>query len=545
VKLQTILVCVLSGTSALACSFDRSPVGSDDQLADAKRLWASDLGSDAIGSRSRSGAKPDSGAPDKAQTGTKAQDEAKKDAGKAPERDGGRVERVEDEEEDAGQEPQRKPTQCGDQSCPLADDEVAACCTAQSDVDQRGARSVGACGINLSQVDEAQYGQGCWQRDQLGIIDPRCPARGTEPGCCADDGLCGTSDPARHLGCYHAQGAELRPCRQDTEPVGTVCDPRGAYALRINVDAAWNGRPGGLAALTDDGRGKIQITLVVVVEDVDAATGELKPRVHMCGVNLPPFYSSTLCESYQAIFPEAIWESQVLPLPNVSGKYECAADGCVLSLRPSTYLFGMRMENAEDAWPTAQQTPYLSCPGLPEENCFADDDADGEPGVSIRVQSEGTAETMGACRMYPYRAAPLNDSIGAIFGGVRRADRLHVGIRARVGGSVRFGGDCVSAQGSAVVEYVNSRASGCYVQPGTFDLGSIAAPAGPADRCREQEASFIDLSMPVYQVLGAGEAPSESTVRRDNSPSEGPTVQVVRFPAGVVPSCFDARAAPF
>ena len=545
-KLRIILICVLSGMGALACSFDRTPVGNDEELGDAKRLWASDLGRDTVGSRSSSADKSDAKTPDKAQTGTKSREDDKEDAPKARERDAGREDTVVDpDDEDAGQEPEQKPTQCGEQSCPLADDRVAACCTAQSDVERHAARATGACGIDLSQVDEAQYGQGCWQRDQLGIIDPRCPARGSEPGCCADDGLCGTSDPARHLGCYHAKDAELRPCRQDTEPVGTVCDPRGYYALRINVDAAWNGRPGGLAALTDDGRGKIQITLLVRVDDVDAATGELTPKVNVCGVNLPPFYSSTLCESYQAVFPETIWESHLLPAPNVSGKFECAADGCVMSLWPSTYLFGMRMENAEAAWPTAQQTPYLTCPQLPEENCFADDDADGEPGISIRVQTEGSAETVGACRMYPLRAAPLNDSIGAIFGGVRRADRLQVGIRARVGGSVRFGADCESAAGSAVVEYVNSRASGCYVQPGTFDLGSITGPAGPDDRCREQEASFIDLSMPVYQVLGAGEAPSEARMPRDNTPSEGPTVQVVRFPADVIPSCFDARLAPF
>lgn len=548
-KLRIILICVLSGTSAFACSFDRTPVGNEEELTDAKRLWASDLGSEAVGSRARSGTKVDDEAPAKAQTGTKPREDGKNDASKSPERDAGQNARQdegdENDGEDAGQEPEQKPTQCGDLSCPLVDDQVSACCTVQSDVDQRGARVAGACGINLSQVDEAQYGQGCWQRDQLGIIDPRCPARGSEPGCCADDGLCGTSDPERHLGCYHAKGAELRPCRQETEPVGTVCDPRGYYALRIDVDSAWNGRPGGLAALTDDGRGKIQIYLVVRVDDVDAATGELQPKVNVCGVNLPPFYSSTLCESYQAVFPETIWESHVLPQPNVSGKYECAADGCVLSLWPSTYLFGLRMENAEAAWPTAQQTPYLRCPGLPEENCFADDDADGEPGISLSVQAEGMAETVGACRGYPYRAAPLNDSIGAIFGGVRRADRLHVGIRARVGGSVRFGGDCVSAAGSGVVEYVNSRASGCYVQPGTFDLGSIAGPAGPSERCREQEASFIDLSMPVYQVLGAGEAPGDARMPRDNTPSEGPTVKVVRFPAEVIPSCYDARSAVF
>ena len=537
-KFAIIWICVVSSATLHACSFERSPVGHEQELADARRLWASDIGADDLGSRARSGATSEEEAPAKARTATKSRENAVQSA-----RDAGLAEG--DDAEDAGSEPEQTPILCGDLFCPLADDQVEPCCTTQRDVERHGAHAEAACGIRLSQLDEAQYGDGCWQRDQLGIIDPRCPARGDEPGCCADDGLCGTSDPALHLGCYHAQGEELRPCRQEAEPVATVCDPRGYYALRISVDAAWNGRSGGLAALTDDGRGKIHIYLLVNVDAIDADSGALQPSVRVCGVNLPPFYSSTLCESYQAWFPEEIWESASLPAPNVSGRYECAADGCVMSLWPSTYLFGMRMDNPEEAWPTAQQTPYLSCPGLPDDNCFADDDSDGEPGISIRVQTEGAAETAGMCRMYPFRGAPLNASIGAIFGGVRRADRLHVGIRARVGGSVRFGADCGSAAGSAVVEYVNSRASGCYVQPGTFDLGAPGGPAGPNEQCSEEEANFIDLSMPVYQVLGAGEAPGGSRMARDNTPSDGPTVSVARFATDIVPGCAEVRKAPF
>jgi hypothetical protein len=299
-----------------------------------------------------------------------------------------------------------------------------------------------------------------------------------------------------------------------------------------------------LAALTDDGRGLIQLYLLVRVDEVDSAGG-LTTAARVCGVSLPPFYSSTLCEAYQAHFPAGIWESPVLPVPSLGGKYECAADGCVLSMWPTTYLFGMRLDNPEAAWPTAQQTPYLRCPDLPDQNCFADDDVDTHPGVSIDVQTEGSAPVLGACREYPYRGAPLSDSIAAIFGGVRRADKLHVGIRARVGGSVRFGADCTTANGSAVVDYVNSRASGCHVQPGTFDLVTNTGPAGPDEPCRNDEANFIDLSMPVYQVLGAGESPAMWRNARDTTPSDGPTVSIVRFAPGTVPGCPDARAAAF
>jgi hypothetical protein len=537
VKLRTFWSCVLLSTAIGACSFDRSPVSGKRQLFDPTLVWTGDFDG-AGGKTARERLSRDGGSDEpKSQTGSKSDDRKAENREEPREEDGG-------VDEDAGVD-DRKPTACNDQFCPLSDDPVSTCCTSQGDVDQHAARSVNACGQNLSKLDDAQYGAGCWQRDQLGIIDPRCPARGDEPGCCADDGMCGTSDPEHHLGCYHAKGAELRPCRSDSEPVGNVCDPRGSYALRITVDAAWNGRPGGLAALTDDGRGKIQIYLLVRVDDVDAASGELRTAGRVCGVTLPPFYSSTLCESYQPLFPETIWESPYLPSPNIGGRYECAADGCVMSVWPTTYLFGIRLGNSEDPWPTAQQTRYLRCPDREDENCFADDDVDGQPGITVLMATEGMAEPLGACRGYSIRGAPLSDSIGAIFGGVRRADRLNVGIRARVGGSVRFGADCASATGSAVVEYVNSRADGCRVQPGTYDLGGLAGPAGENDPCRPEEANFIDLSMPVYQVLGAGESPGAARGPRDDEPSDGPTVSIVRFAPGVVPGCLEARTAPF
>ena len=45
--------------------------------------------------------------------------------------------------------------------------------------------------------------------------------------------------------------------------------------------------------------------------------------------------------------------------------------------------------------------------------------------------------------------------------GVRRADRLQLGIRMKLGGSAQFAADaCDHGSGSALAEYVNSRAAG-------------------------------------------------------------------------------------
>src|SRR4029077_18408627 len=138
----------------------------------------------------------------------------------------------------------------------------------------------------------------------------------------------------------------------------------------------------------------------------------------------------------------------------------------------TTYLFGIRLDNPEAQWPTAQQT--VPCSHLPNMSCFPDDDDDGQPGLTVTLVTQGMAPSTGtdSCqsRGYEYRAAPLSGSPVAIFDGVRRADRIQLGVRSRVGISVRFGDDCATGKGSAVAQYVNSRATGCLVQAGSCDL---------------------------------------------------------------------------
>ena len=449
------------------------------------------------------------------------------------------------------------PLRCGDSYCPLVSDPLKACCTTQTDVEHRAARKAGACGVDLAAVNgavtqaEPGYGTDCWQRDQLGIIDTRCPGSEREPGCCADDGTCGTNNADRQLGCRHGLGSEVRAC-SDEEPQST-CDPVGSYAMRITVDTAWGGHGNGLFALTDDGRGPIDIYLLANIEKVDPETKRMTASGRLCGVTLPPFYSSILCESYQPVFPDSLWESKALPRPDLQGKFECGTQGCVASLDPVTYLFGLRLDNPEASWPTPQQTQSLRCPSEPNQQCFVDDDADGLPGVTVKVQKGGKAEAPGggenssSCRSgYDVSSAPLSDNVAAIFDGVRRTDRLLLGIRARVGGSFRFDTSCDTSAGSALAQYVNSRAKGCLVQPGSSDWLSSRTPAGPNDRCSASEAAFIDQSMPDYQVLASGEKPAASRSGRDDAASAGPTIHMVRFaPKKGEISCAQVRSAKF
>ena len=440
--------------------------------------------------------------------------------------------------------------ECASVTCPFAELPAKQCCTAQSDVDELRARAADRCGLDLRALDSASYGPGCWQRDQPGIVDDRCPSSSStsgdgEPGCCTEDGQCGSVESQEKLGCRHAPGSELRTCQ---EPMQTEsCDAVGTYGVRFVVDAAWGGRSGGLVGLTDAGRGNIEVFIALSIGEADPTTHAVKATGQVCGVVLPPFYSTTLCEAYLPQFPNAIWESDAVPSLELSGRFECSGAGCVIALEPLTYLLGFEMENPEAPWPSSSETPNLKCPSGEKAQCFPDHDSDGQPGVRVRLATSGMAPaTSNACRTgYEYRGAPVSASVAAIFDGVRRADRLQLGARMKLAGSFRLADDCSAAEGSAIAEFVNSRAYGCSIQPGTYNF-PLGARAGDNDACNSDEAAFMDANLPVYKLLTAGATPDRNLDLSDRSESRGPVVKLLRLgAAGAAVSCDAVRGAMY
>jgi hypothetical protein len=440
--------------------------------------------------------------------------------------------------------------ECGGTACAFAPQPTHQCCTTQSDVAHRSARHAERCGLDLSALPS--YGDGCWQRDQLGSVNELCPSVeaepgvSPEPGCCTDDGQCGTINASQKLGCRHPVGSEMGAC-SDT-PMNTSCDPTGTFGIRVSVDAAWGGRSGGLVGLTDDGRGTIQVYLAVSFDSVDPRTHELNAKGRVCGFSLPAFYSTTLCEAYLPEFPNSVWESSAVPKLALSGRYDCSNSGCALSLNPLTYLLGFEMANPEAPWPSSAQTSTLQCPSGRQAACFPDQDRDGRPGVQLALATSGAAPSKpNACLVtgFNYRGAPVSASVAAIFDGVRRANRLQLGSRMKVGGSFRLSDDCMTAHGSAVAEYVNSRAYGCLIQPGTYDF-PVGTRAGANDACSSTEAQFMDANLPVYEVLAAGTTPPKALNLSDKSASRGPESSVVRLgAANAAVSCAVVRAAKY
>ena len=81
-------------------------------------------------------------------------------------------------------------------------------------------RGPGLCGTDLADVVPALKGI-CLQIDQPGEADPNCPAQvsisggAPRPGCCTDEGFCGSLNPLIHLGCFYATGLKGLRCGQD------------------------------------------------------------------------------------------------------------------------------------------------------------------------------------------------------------------------------------------------------------------------------------------------------------------------------------------
>jgi hypothetical protein len=110
---------------------------------------------------------------------------------------------------------------CGGQTC--ATTSLGTPCCTRDGTGRRGhelenvGRAAGLCGTDLAEIVPSLDGI-CLQISQPGTIDPRCPAQvsieggAARPGCCTDEGFCGSMDPFIPLGCFYATGLKGRRC---------------------------------------------------------------------------------------------------------------------------------------------------------------------------------------------------------------------------------------------------------------------------------------------------------------------------------------------
>jgi hypothetical protein len=305
-----------------------------------------------------------------------------------------------------------------------------------------------------------------------------------------------------------------------------------------------------LAALVDPGRGFIRVELLITVPGVDVDGAFVKGRARPCKVELPVFFSSLLCEAYASYFAESIGESPLLPVFPVTGRYTCIDTVCEAAFHSETTLLGIDLFDRDGDWLQPEQSPGLECPAGSRADCFPDHDDDGFPGVTVRLYTDnaprGEICILGGMPvgLFTNRAAPLNANPTVIVGGVRRTDRIQMGIRSHFGGVFSISDHCNSGTGPAFADHFDTRAFGCGIEPGTADWPGPVA--GPDEPCDEAQRLFMDQNLPLYYVLEPGEVPPADFLVPDMTPSRGPRAAFVRLgDPGEDWSCEQVRSAAF
>jgi hypothetical protein len=111
---------------------------------------------------------------------------------------------------------------CGRHVCRMSGLETPGCCTAPGtgepghELENTG-RAPGLCGTDVGLLIPPLAGT-CLQLDQPGDVDDECPAQEPiggglrMPGCCTDEGHCGSVETLVGFGCFYATGRKGRTC---------------------------------------------------------------------------------------------------------------------------------------------------------------------------------------------------------------------------------------------------------------------------------------------------------------------------------------------
>lgn len=470
---------------------------------------------------------------------------------------------------------------CGTVTCRAVAEPAVQCCTEMDDVAAQRAPLDRACGV--APPDR----QGCYGLEQLGLPDMACPSQPStvDPetmlaGCCMDSGRCGVFEPDFGIGCRgdpavsqecgsgdssglgpvtgEPPGAPTGPgppvppasdgepsAMQPMEPAGPAlgpidCDIPGVYATRVSVDVAYQDRTPLLQELAP-GRGEVEILLRGVVAEVQA-DGDFQVEFQPCGLTVPVLRSPILCESFHIVFEPTIFASDAMPRYQVSGNVACGRAGCRLSFSPTTAALGIALEDLDGPWPDIGEADSVSCAaGEGVERCFPDQDDDGQPGITARLVTGGTEpDPTDACSDgYRLRGVPLAPELAVLLQGGIRSDQMAVAMRVRIGGAAVLSDGC-AAEGQAVADFVNSRAIACMRQEGTSNLRGETV--GPSEFCTDAELAYLDMNMPVYEVLQFGERPTLSLPEAQTGVSLGPRLRWRRLGGlNATATCEDVR----
>lgn len=308
----------------------------------------------------------------------------------------------------------------------------------------------------------------------------------------------------------------------------------GHYAIAYALDVYWQDEANPLAPGFDPGRG--ELTLLAHARLGDFCDGErAKATVRACGLDFPALTNDASRVVYQLGIPEATWDRPSMPTILTSAQVSGFGHGDRMMFEPIVAMLGIQLSDALGDWPDYQDTPFITCASGRGAECFPDQDADGQRGITLRVQSTGSAPAPSASGCDNFRYAPVPTSPSYAPHGARE---LLAGLRLQLRGAQPIGADCNGGTGPMDAAEIALRVLDC-----VEDDGSPCSAAG---------ATYVDQNLPRFHVLSAGEAPPaswraarpEADAALDRSPSAGPEQTALRLGDARDPlGCSDVRAA--
>ena len=286
------------------------------------------------------------------------------------------------------------------------------------------------------------------------------------------------------------------------------------------------------------------------------ADGELQNvEVAVCGLTLPPYVSYANCNAYRLGVADAVWDERTMPASNTTGSINSFAAGGVMELNSVNALLGIDLTDSLGAWPSGVDD--VACAAGGPDDCFPDDDDDGDPGIPVSMLGIGTNYRATGCGLadgpVKFQGLPLD----ALSSGLcdpstdplcDRAVKLYAGARIRQAPRAAFeacGTDLARLSGNSSATSIDFRVVDCEIND------------GPS--CSIPETQFVDSLLPSYTVLGSGAVPPASVQADacdcsggcagaacplDQTPSLGPrTAMVWLGPESASFNCEDVRDA--
>ena len=294
---------------------------------------------------------------------------------------------------------------------------------------------------------------------------------------------------------------------------------QGVYAVDVELDVWWQDTVDPEVAIFDPGRGKVRITSKLALGEF-CADGRASAALQTCGLQLPQLYIDAEGGVLQLAAPDAVWDRADMPVATTTARVQGFGEDEQVALDKVSPTLGIELDRAA-SWPSYDETAFVACgQGRTGQACFVDQDGDGQPGITLTVQStDAPGDALyghpNGWRYTPMPTSPAPFVVGAGAARVFAALRTELTLPSLMGA---LGADCHGDGETqpATAQDVLLRVFDCTMRDG--------APCGVA------AATFVDQHIPAFHVLAAGEAPPatwkhlrhDADALLDRSPSQGP-----------------------